>query len=169
MKHVTLFTVAVLSLGLAAGCNRGTEYQQNSTTAELETESPSGTIGTEPVNIVGCLTGAGDRYMLTRLEADATGATETYQLLNADEKLHSMVGRQVRVIGVAEPTQVAQTREVTPAQPAGTSGQQTSPSSTEQPRAQVSSQQTTKLAIHTLRVASVEPMSGECATEQPAR
>jgi hypothetical protein len=166
MKHVTIFTVAVLSLGLVAGCNRGrVDNEQNNETATLATKPPSGTIGTEPVSIVGCLTGSGDRYVLTRLEPDATGATETFQLVNADEKLRSLVGHQVRVVGVAEPIHVAESRELTPAQPAGTSGPEP-PKSTGQPSATVSSQETTKIAVHTLRVSSVEPMSSECATDQ---
>ncbi len=144
-----------------------------------------------PVEVRGCLTAAGDRFVLTALRTstgetttgstaagnntataasnggagDAIPTTESYQLTVADQSdLRQYVGREVRVVGDADAPQVAQVQETTPSAPAvATSGQQRSQTAAEGPT--VKSVTETRLEVRRLAVGSVTPTGNECPAE----
>ena len=64
--------------------------------------------------------------------------------------------KRVQVIGDATPGQKAETREVTPAAPAATSGSASD-------KGQVSTVEDTKVDADALRVTSVMPVLGDCS------
>jgi hypothetical protein len=86
---------------------------------------------------------------------DQSSQNHTYQLVNADDQLRNLVGKRVQVIGDATSQQKAETREVTPAAPAATSGSASD-------KGQVSTVEDTKVGSNTLRVTSVMPVLGDC-------
>ena len=180
MKRLQRLSAAVVGLGLIAACgggNREATDRENTTVANapVETDEPTGRPA--PMSVMGCLTAAEGRYVLTELTGDtkapggpAQPTTETYQLTNADEMLQPHVGKQVRVTGEAEPARVAEVRETTPsapAAPAGTAGQQ---GTANQPA--VSTETRTRLETRRMSVTSVTPTGDNCptgATTAPAR
>jgi hypothetical protein len=106
----------------------------------------------------GCLTAAGDRFVLTALERGGRRAeTEMYQLVGNDEDLRRHVGREVQVTGMAEPAQVAEVTEVSPSTPAGTSG------TADGTQPQVTTEAATRLETRRMRVSTVTPTGEECA------
>jgi hypothetical protein len=127
------------------------------------------------VIVAGCLTAAGDRFVLTELErgvpgpkvAERTGerpwaanepTTETYRLVGMEEQLEPLVGRRVEITGEAEQEQVVDTREISPPVPPPTEQQNESPAG--QPI--VSTIGTTRIEISDLRVRSVRPSGDRC-------
>jgi hypothetical protein len=119
----------VLCLGLAAGCGGSNKDEQGSAASNDQNTAQG---RPAPVTQTGCLTARGDQFVLTDLDRGTTrapdqAATETYQLIGNTDELRQHVGKQVRVNGEAEPAQVAEVRETTPAAPqpnaTGTSGQ----------------------------------------------
>lgn len=79
-----------------------------------------------------------------------------YQLINADDQLRSLIGKEVRVSGDAQPVQSAESREVTPpAAPAATSGRPDGD-------AKVSTVTDTKLDVHKLAVNAVSATGDAC-------
>jgi hypothetical protein len=108
------------------------------------------------VTVDGCLSASGDKFMLASLDKDSS-KTVVYQLVNADDQLRNMVGKEVRVSGEAQATQSAETRAVTPPTPAATSGKTGA-----EPK--VSTVEDTKLDVQKLTVASVTPTGDTCTT-----
>lgn len=145
----------------------------------------SGDARPEPITATGCLTAQGDRFVLTDLQRAAEtektaadeAATDTYQLIGADDQLRPHVGQQVRVNGEAEPPAVAEMRESTPATPTagatGTAGQAQSPQPKQNPEnaqqgaaaPQVRTETETRMEVAQLRVQSVTPTGDSCAAE----
>jgi len=170
MKRLWNSSAAVVCLSLAVGCGGGTREADAErddiagTNAQAETDEPTGTPA--PASVMGCLSAAEGRYVLTELKGDikapggpAQPTTETYQLTGADEKLREHVGKQVRVTGEAEPARIAEVRESTPstpAAPAGTAGRQ----GTNQ--AEVSTETRTRLETRRMTVMSVTPTGDDC-------
>jgi hypothetical protein len=129
------------------------------------------------IEVTGCLTGAGDEFVLTELDrADtattiASPSTESYRLIGDANVLRQHVGQQVRVSGMAEAPDVAIVRESSPAAPAappavGTGGGQ-SPSGADAPAGsgagpKVSTQQQTRLETSALQVRSVTQTGTRC-------
>ena len=133
---------------LVIACGRGPDEE-----GPLETRNGA---RPEPTIVEGCLTAAGDRFVLTQLRGEDAGVrptTETYQLINADDQLRPHVGQQVRVSGEAEAPAVTNLREPVPnvSQPAGTSGD-----------AEVTTQESTRLEAARMRVISVTPTGDGC-------
>lgn len=116
----------------------------------------------EPVEQTGCLTGSEGQFVLTDLEGTAEGqpsaTTETFALIGDDAELGQYVGKQVRVTGEAQPPSVAEARQVTPPEPAATSGEG-------EPQPQVSTQERTRVEVSRLRVASVTPTGDDCSEQ----
>lgn len=155
MKRTILMSICAGAVALTLGCNRRDASQADkSNILDLATHpAPAGTI--TPVEVVGCLSASGDRFVLTHADKE-NAKTVAYQLVNADDQLRPLVGREVRVTGEAQPTQKADTRAVTPPQPAATSG-------TSGPDAKVTTVEETKLDTQRLAVASVSPTGDPCA------
>jgi hypothetical protein len=124
------------------------------------------------MTVSGCLTASGDRFVLTALEPAAGGqqrppgaegqaravpTTETYELINLEDQLRAHVGRQVRVVGQAEPPRVADVRGLEPSTAAGTTGEQGSDA-----RARVDIETRTRVEMRKLRISTVTPTGGEC-------
>lgn len=124
-----------------------------------------------PVMVTGCLTGSGDRFVLTELERSNTGttiaapATETYQLVGREADLRQHVGQQVTVTGRADTAQVAIVHESSPAAAAatGTSGSQGAEPSGQGSTPRVSADSETRVEVANLKVVSVRS-SGESCT-----
>jgi hypothetical protein len=121
-----------------------------------------------PVDVQGCLTASGDRFVLTTLKSEAAPTTETYQLISAGTAdLAKYVGQQVRVTGEADPARVADVRELTPAAPAsqsvGTSGN-TAAGDANGPK--VRTEENTHFEVRQLRVSSVTGAGGSCPATQ---
>ena len=171
---------------LAIGCGNGRTAKSNENTGANAPAADQfrgkASDRPAPVDVSGCLTAAGDRYVLTSLEpvaprgasadrntASAPGApavptTDTYQLIGGSPAdLHQYVGQQVRVTGEADPAGIAELRESTP--PVGTSGAQQPPAAG-QPK--VSTEETTRLELRKLRVSSITGAGGPCAETRPA-
>ena len=103
--------------GLCIGCGRRDASQDGKKNIlDLATPAPAGAIA--PVEVVGCLSASGDRFVLSHVDKE-NSKTVAYQLVNADDQLRPLVGREVRVTGEAPPTQKAETRAITPPAPAG--------------------------------------------------
>jgi len=176
MKGVGVAGVAVVCV-LSAGCGGGREQE------EIAERNPGvmapGDGRPQPVNETGCLTAAGDRFVLTALEPGAAGpgaregqgagttadpqpTTVSYQLIGRNEELRKLVGRQVRVSGEAQPPKVAEVRESSPqAEPRGTAGSSGADARRQQP--QVSSTTETRLEVTQLRVQSITATGKPCA------
>jgi hypothetical protein len=128
-----------------------------------------------PVTIIddGCITAAGDQFVLTDLEpAEAHPSlrhaspasrprptTEAYLLTGADDRLRTLVGRRVRIVGEADSTEVADIRTISPLvrvgpeeHAVGTAG--ASPT--------VGIEEKVRLEVHRLRVSSAEPTGDDC-------
>jgi hypothetical protein len=188
MKRACAAGVWTLCVLAAIGCghNRGEEPRdEQGAAANAPTPRDEASGVPRPITVTGCLTASGDRFVLTDLErgpekesqsppptgqaARSETATESYQLVGNTEDLRQHVGKQVRVSGEAQPPQVAEMRETTPAAPTsgqatGTSGQQ--PSQRPQPgQPQVRSETETRMEVTQLRVQSVTPTGESCAAE----
>lgn len=112
--------------------------------------APNGATG---LTEVGCVTSAGNRYVLTSLDSGVRPVTELYELIGADD-LRRHVGREVLVTGEAEPAGIAEVRETGSATPVGTSGSD--------PAAQVRTESQVRLETRKLRVVSLTPTGDEC-------
>jgi hypothetical protein len=137
------------------------------------------------VEVTGCLTGSGDRFVLTQLDradvgtTNATPATETYNLIGDVNAFRPHVGTEVRISGMAEAPDVAVVRESSPAAPVSQPGVGTAGSAPPNANAgagagaaaeapagatpKVSSTQETRLEISSLRVREVAPTGKRCA------
>jgi hypothetical protein len=144
---------------MTAGCGRTEERAGLEEPAAVQERDAAGPA--KAMTVDGCLTANGDRFVLTQLEKGAGGAvpaTETYRLVGMEEQLRPLVGQHVEVMGTAEPEQVVDIREstATPAagaeQPRGTTGAEP----------QVSTTQSTQLAVSDLRVSSVRARGDQC-------
>ena len=128
-----------------------------------------------PVTIIedGCLTASGSQFVLTDLEraephpslnhqrlvgTRPRSTTEAYVLVGADEKLTNMVGKRVRVVGEANPAQVAEFHQVSPKVRIRTVG-----SSDLAPA--VSDYGVLRFEVHRLRVTSANPTGDDCSAE----
>lgn len=186
MKRATTLTaLACAALTVACGSNRTAQNNENT-----GANAPAATAFHDnnkdrpaPADVRGCLTGSGDRYVLTSLvhteptqknattdqpSTAAVPTTETYQLVDtATTDLAKYVGQEVRVTGEADPAKVADVRELAPAQPlqqsVGTAGATSSP-----PKVRI--EEDTHFEYRKLRVSSVTPVGGACpANETPLR
>jgi hypothetical protein len=158
----------VLSLGLGVACGGSPEAERTETAVDDDFDLAE----SATVSETGCLTASGDRYVLTALEpsgAVGTAATELYRLLGEDEELRQLVGREVRVTGLAEPAEVAQVVETGPPAPAATSGSGSAQRSATTGQAQegeptVQTEAETRIETRQLRVATVTPTGTDCPT-----
>lgn len=163
MNRAGMGGVFALCVGLTVGCGGGAGE-----TAQIAEKDPTVAgdkdRGTVAVSETGCLTASGDRFVLTNLErtGDAAATTESYQLVGDAGELRKLVGRQVRVSGEADPPKVAEVREVSPAAPAGTSGQEPPPAGAQPDQPQVSTTQETRLEVTQLHVRSIEQTADAC-------
>ena len=156
MKRRILMSICVGAVALAGACSRHDNAQSDNkkNIIDLATHpAPAGSIA--PVTVDGCLSASGDRFMLASFDKGSS-KTMVYQLVNADDQLRNLVGKEVRVSGEAQATQSAESREVTPPAPTATSGK-----STASPK--VSTVEDTKLDVHKMTVASVTPTGDACA------
>jgi hypothetical protein len=158
MKRATS-SVMALCLVMSVACGRTEENAALESPATVQDDDTVAAART--MTVAGCLTAAGDRFVLTELGSDAGRAeptTASYRLIGMDEKLRPLVGQRVEISGTAEPEQVVDIRESSPPaegaeQPRGTSGAD----------AQVSTVQTTRLEVSDLRVESVRGRGDPCA------
>ena len=184
MKRASAAGVFALCLGLTVACGGNKEEAE---IAEREPEvSGRGEDRPVPITETGCLTAAGDRFVLTALERGAAGAqaqqgggaanptaapgqstTESYQLIGDEEQLRQHVGKQVRVTGEAEPAKVAEVRESTPPSAAsgatGTAGQ-AEPAKPGEPSVATATQ--TRLEVTQLRVQTITATGEACTASQ---
>ena len=153
MKRTILMSMCISAVLLSSACGRRDSAQgDNKNILDLATQkAPAGSVA--PVSVDGCLSASGDKFMLASFDKDSSKTT-VYQLMNADDQLRNLVGKQVRVTGEAQSTQSAETREVTPPAPTATTG--------EAPK--VSTVEDTKLDVHKMTVASVAPTGDTCTT-----
>jgi hypothetical protein len=151
-KSVPLLLIAMLPAGLTA-C----------------TKAP------RPITIIedGCLTASGSQYVLTDLERaephpslshQPTGGTrprpttEAYMLGGADEKLSNLVGKRIRVVGEADPAQVAEIHQMAPkVRSRMARSNDVAPA--------VSDYGVLRLEVHRLRVTSAYPTGDDCSAE----
>jgi hypothetical protein len=153
----TAMLVAVASLALAAACggNDGSAVETPPTVLGDDNLARPRSISAE-----GCLTGEGERFVLTELThaAGAAPETESYRLIGMESELRPLLGQRVAVTGTAEPERVVQVRESSPPADAaaGTGG-----TSGAEPR--VSTVQSTRLEIHDMRVTTVDGTGSSCA------
>ena len=154
MKRAILMSIYIGAVALSAACDRRDAAQADKKNIlDLATHpAPAGSIA--PVEVIGCLSASGDRFVVTHVDKDDS-KTVAYQLVNAEDQLRPLVGKEVRVSGEAQPTQKAETRAVTPPQPAATSGRSDT-------KAQVSTVENTKVDMQRLTVASVSPTGDSC-------
>jgi len=134
------------------------------------------------INVEGCLTSSGDRFVLTKLQQETTGSekvergasgtaahggstTESYRLVGMDDQLRPLVGQRVRIAGDAQPEQVVDVREQ--ALPTESGNRQATGTSGARP--QVSSVPSTHLAISDLRVNAVTPTGERCEAGSSSR
>jgi hypothetical protein len=125
------------------------------------------------IEVTGCLTSSGDKFVLTELDRSDTGttiaapSTETYTLVGDNDALRQHVGRQVRVAGVADTPAIAIVRESSPAAPdtppvAGTTGSGAPAPAGAAPRANVATESQTRIEVSELRVRTIAPTGSEC-------
>ena len=150
MKRVSLFGILGLcaSLGIACG-GRSDSDRANDKTDDINIAE------TTPIVETGCLTGSGDRFVLTALESGGNAETELYQLIGNNADLSQHVGKKVHVTGDADAPQVADVREQSSA-PVATSGK----ASGAEP--QVKTEAQTRLETRRLRVSTVTPTGDDC-------
>ena len=116
-----------------------------------------------PVTVIedGCLTASGSQFVLTNLErgnAYPRPTTEAYMLEGADDELTRFVGKRVRVVGEADPAQVAEIHQMSPKvriRPVGSNDS----------TAAVGDYGVLRLEVHRLRVTSVNPTGDDCSAE----
>jgi hypothetical protein len=121
----------------------------------------------------GCLTASGSQFVLTALEraerhpslsheriigTRPRPTTEAYMLIGDDEKLTNLVGTRVRVVGEADPMQVAEIHHMSPKVRIRRPG-----SSAVTPA--VTDHEVLRLEVHRLRVTSVNPTGDDCTAE----
>lgn len=154
MKRRILMSICIGAVALTGACGRRDNAEpEKRNIVDLATHPvPRGAAGA--VQVDGCLSASGDKFMLASLDKDSSKTT-VYQLMNADDQLRNLVGRQVRVTGEAQQTQSAEVREVTPPAPTATTGQ-----SNAAPK--VSTVEDTKLDVHKMTVASITPTGDSC-------
>jgi hypothetical protein len=126
------------------------------------------------VTEVGCLSGSGDEFVLTDLDAIGPGTprpiTEAFLLSGSDRELKAQVGRRVRVTGEADPAKVVNVRVLQPmvrVRRANTvvvndRTDAPSPGSGEHLEPKVGVGQQLRLEVRHLQVRSVEPTGDEC-------
>lgn len=166
MSRINVLGALVLGASLGIGCGAGDRAEaerQDAREAEVDIDIAE----TATVEETGCLTASGGRFVLAALESggatqaapDSGGATQTelYQLVGQEDELRKHVGKSVRVTGAAEPAQVAELRESSPAEPVATGGDS---------RSQVQTQSQTRLETREMRVATVTPTGDDCPTNQ---
>jgi hypothetical protein len=155
MKRTILMSICVGAIALSVGCDRrDASRDDKKNIVDLAAHpAPAGTIA--PVEVIGCLSASGDRFVVSHLDKDDS-KTVAYQLINADEQLRPLVGREVRVTGEAQPAQKADTRAITPPQPTATAGQS-------QAGAKVTTVEETKVDMQKLAVTSASPTGDPCA------
>jgi hypothetical protein len=151
--------VWALGLGLTVACGGAADRPAADARDENEIDISETTTVTE----TGCLTAAGDRFVLTALEGGGGAETELYQLIGAEDQLRPHVGREVRINGMAEPAQVANLREASPATPTGTAGGDAQAG--DGARAEVRTESQTRLETRRMRVTSVVPTGDECGAQ----
>jgi len=154
MKRVILMSICIGAVALTSACGRRDSAQADKKNVlDLATHPvPAGLVA--PVSVVGCLSASGDRFVLSHGDKDSS-KTLAYQLVNAEDQLRNLVGKEVRVTGEAQPAQSAETRELTPAAPAATSGKPDT-------NATVTTVEDTKIEMQKLTVASVAPTGDSC-------
>jgi hypothetical protein len=154
MERTILMSICAGAVALSVGCGRHNAQDNKKNILDLATQ-PAPAAKIAPVEVVGCLSASGDRFVVSHVDKDDS-KTIAYQLVNADDQLRPLVGREVRVSGEAQPTQKAETRAVTPPQPAATSGNS-------EPEAKVTTVEETKVDMQKLAVASIAPTGDPCA------
>ena len=161
MNRTTLSAVGVC-LMVTVGCGRTEEraaLEEPATVQDRDSNAPAKTM-----TVDGCLTAAGDRFVLTQLDKGVAGGeaeTETYRLVGMEEQLRPLVGQHVEVTGTAEAEQVVDIRESSPPPATAPGGQ---PRGTSGAEPQVSTVQSTQLAVSDLRVSSVRGRGDQCPT-----
>jgi len=155
MKRSILMSICIGAIALNGACSRNDNNTQADKKNIIDLATHSGAISA--VTVDGCLSASGDKFMLASFDKDSS-KTVVYQLMNADDQLRNLVGKEVRVAGQAEATQATETREVTPPAPTATSGK----SAGAEPK--VSTVTDTKLDVHKMTVASVTPTGDTCTT-----
>jgi len=155
MNRTILMSICIAGIASSVACGRrDTAQSDKKNILDLATHpAPAGSIA--PVEVIGCLSASGSRFVLSHADKD-NSKTVAYQLVNADEQLTPLVGREVRVTGEAQPTQHAETRTVTPPQATPTSGSSES-------NAKVATVEETKVDMQKLTVASVSPTGDSCS------
>jgi hypothetical protein len=155
MKRSILMSICIGAVALTGACSRQPSpaaEQDKKNILDLATH-PAAPGAIAPVSVDGCLTASGERFMVTSLDKESS-KTVVYQLVNADEQLRNLVGKEVRVTGEAEATQSTETRAVTPPAPAATAGKSND--------ARVSTVEDTKLDMRKLTVASATATGDTC-------
>jgi hypothetical protein len=164
MKRASVAGAFALCLGLTVACGGRTDEQKP--VAERDPKVLDDKDG-RPATIseTGCLTASGGRFVLTNLErSDGTPTTTiSYQLVGNEDEFRRLVGQQVRVTGDADPSRVAEVREMSPATATGTSGQQARSASPKPGEPQVSTTQETRLEVSQLLVRSIADAGQPCA------
>lgn len=159
MNRMGIWGAWGLCLGLCVGCGGG-DRPADETRAADDIDIAETTTITE----TGCLTSAGDRFVLTALEGGGGAQTELYQLIGAEADLRPHVGREVNVSGMAEPAQVATVRETSPAGATGTAGGGAAADAGAGVQAEVRTESETRLETRRMQVTSVTPTGDECAS-----
>jgi hypothetical protein len=121
----------------------------------------------------GCLTASGSQFVLTDLEraephpslrherpvgTRPRPTTEAYVLVGADEKLTNMVGKRVRVVGEADPAQVAEIHQMSPTVRVRAVG-------SKDLHPTVREYGVLRFEVHRLRVTSLNPTGDDCSAE----
>jgi hypothetical protein len=155
MKRRILMSICIGAVALTAACGRrDSSSPDQKNIVDLATHpAPPGTIAA--VTVDGCLSASGDRFVLASFDKDSS-RTNAYQLVNADDQLRNLVGKEVRVTGEAQTGQSTEAREVTPPAPAATAGRTDN-------GATVSTVTDTKVDMRKLTVASVTATGDSCA------
>jgi hypothetical protein len=154
MNRRVLHGAAVVVAIAAAACG-ATNRDPNEQQAEIE--------------VTGCLTSSGDRFVLTTLERAETGttaaapATESYLLKGNADEFRANVNKEVRVSGMADVPAVAIARQSSPPAPAGppeaagTGGQQGAANP------QVKTEEQTRIEVAELNVREMSVTADRCA------
>jgi hypothetical protein len=178
MKKARLFWP--LGLVFAIACLGGD--QQNVLEDRPTVRGDENLVGPRPIIVKGCLTAAGDRFVLTELDPGARGprvaeregsrpaaeaepTTENYRLVGMEEQLRPLVGHLVEITGASELEQVVEVHESSP--PMKPKNQGAAATSGREPR--VSTVQTTRLEISDLQVNSVQSTGERCVGSRRGR